>query len=50
MKAKATTDVELGSISKDSLDDTKLESSVYANPLTGVAGTVYKKSTSKNKD
>ena len=39
MKAKASTDVELGSISKHSLDDSKVESIVCTNPLANVAGT-----------
>ena len=39
VKVKASTDVELGSVSKDdSLDDSKMESNVYINPFTGVAG------------
>ena len=40
VKIKASTDVELGSVSKDdSLDDSKMEPNVYINSLTEVAGT-----------
>ena len=39
VKVKATTDVELGSVSKDSLDDSKVELNVHVNPLASVSGT-----------
>jgi len=49
VKVKASTDVELGSVSKnDSLDDSKMEPNVYINPLTGVAGTYCLPSCVKN--
>ncbi|XP_065915770.1 adhesion G-protein coupled receptor D1-like [Dysidea avara] len=45
MKAKASTDVELGSISKHSLDDSKVESIVCTNPLANVAEEEYETKT-----